>query len=270
MRSVTQRRSMIPSSRSRSPGSTPQRSRPSWASGSSRRSTSSAAGTSPRPGPVDARVDAVARAGVEVLLGGARTTSATTPGARPRRARGQAVVEGGVGERCRRRSGRPAARGSPRAGAGCRRRRRRSAGSSGRSVPLCSRSSPSCGHVAALERLQRVLVVADRQQRREVADVLLEQVEDRRDPALAEPHARAHALRLELLGPRVGRLLEQRDARLAPQLLAEEERRVRADRDLDARRSPAPRSSSAANASGSTCWCSWTLVHAASGAIVSA
>ena len=41
---------MIPSSRSRSPGSISQRLRPSWASGSSRRSTSSEAGTSPRPG----------------------------------------------------------------------------------------------------------------------------------------------------------------------------------------------------------------------------
>src|SRR5439155_330822 len=67
-----------------------------------------------------------------------------------------------------------------------------------------------------------------------VPDVLLEEVEDRRDPALAEPHARAHALRLELLRPRVGRLLEERDARLAPQLTPEEERRVRGERHLHA------------------------------------
>src|SRR5205814_4044979 len=47
-------------------------------------------------------------------------------------------------------------------------------------------------------------------------------------------HARAHALRLELLGTRVGRLLEERDAGLAPQLAPEEERGVRADRELHA------------------------------------
>jgi hypothetical protein len=40
---------------------------------------------------------------------------------------------------------------------------------------------------------------------------------------------------LQLLGARVGRLLEQSDARLAPELLAVEERRIRPDGDLDAR-----------------------------------
>src|SRR4029078_2128868 len=64
--------------------------------------------------------------------------------------------------------------------------------------------------------------------------VLLEQVEDRRDPALAEPHARAHALGLELLRAGVCRLLEQGDPGLAPQLAAVEERRVGADGELDA------------------------------------
>ena len=87
---------------------------------------------------------------------------------------------------------------------------------------------------AALEHGHRVLVLDHGQQRREVADVLLEEVEDRRDPALAEPHARAHALGLELLRARVGGLLEERDPRLAPQLAPEEERRVGADRHLDA------------------------------------
>jgi hypothetical protein len=82
------------------------------------------------------------------------------------------------------------------------------------------------GDVAARQRLDRILVLAHRQQGREVADVLLEEVEDRRDPALAEPHARAHPLGLELVGPGVGGLLEERDARLAPELLAEEEGRV--------------------------------------------
>jgi hypothetical protein len=87
--------------------------------------------------------------------------------------------------------------------------------------------------VAPVEHLDRVLLLADGQQRREVADVLLEQVEDRGDPALAEPHPRADALGLELLGPRVGRLLEERDPGLAPQLPTEEERRVGPERDLD-------------------------------------
>ena len=88
------------------------------------------------------------------------------------------------------------------------------------------------GRVAALERLQRILVVADRQERREVADVLLEQVEDRGDPALAEPHPGAYALDLELLRTGVGGLLEQRDTGLPPQLLAAEERRVGRHRHL--------------------------------------
>ena len=87
---------------------------------------------------------------------------------------------------------------------------------------------------AVLEHLQRVLVVGDREQRREVAHVLLEQVEDRVDPALAEPHPRPHALLLELLAAGVGGLLEQRDPGLLPQLLAEQVRRVGADRELDA------------------------------------
>ena len=47
---VRQRCSMMPSRRSAWAGSTPQSRSPSWASGSSRRSTSSAAGASPRPG----------------------------------------------------------------------------------------------------------------------------------------------------------------------------------------------------------------------------
>src|SRR3954467_3015633 len=85
--------------------------------------------------------------------------------------------------------------------------------------------------VAPVEDGARVLGVADRQQRREVLDVLLEVVEDRGDPALTEPHPRTHTLRLQLLWPGVGCLLEQRDAVLAPQLLAEQERRVRTERD---------------------------------------
>src|SRR6185437_13461750 len=88
--------------------------------------------------------------------------------------------------------------------------------------------------VPALQRLQRILGLADRQQRRKVADVLLKQVEDRGDPALAEPHAWSDALDLELLRAGVGGLLEEGNAGLAPQLLAVEERRIRRHRDLNA------------------------------------
>ena len=87
---------------------------------------------------------------------------------------------------------------------------------------------------AGLEHLERVLLVGDGQQRREVADVLLEEVEHRGDPPLAEPHPRPDALGLELLAAGVGRLLEQRDAGLAPQLLAEQVGRVRRHRQLHA------------------------------------
>ena len=76
--------------------------------------------------------------------------------------------------------------------------------------------------------------LADGQERREEAHVLLEEVEDRGDPALAEPDAGAHALHLQLLRPSVGGLLEESDARLAPELAAEEERRVRRHGDLRA------------------------------------
>ena len=69
-------------------------------------------------------------------------------GEHPRRARSRRRRWPG----CRRRSGRRAARGSRRAGAGTpARRRRRSGGSSGRSCRCAARSSPSRG-VAALER----------------------------------------------------------------------------------------------------------------------
>src|SRR5680860_1386987 len=76
-----------------------------------------------------------------------------------------------------------------------------------------------------------ILCLADRQQRREVAHVLVEQLEDALgQPLLAEPHPRPHALAGELLGAGVDRLREQSDARLVVQLLAKEERRVRARR----------------------------------------
>ena len=78
----------------------------------------------------------------------------------------------------------------------------------------------------------RVLVGHLRQQRREVAHVLFEQIEDRRDPAFTEPHAGADPLGLELIGSSVGGLGEQLDPGLGPQVVAEEERRVGPQRQL--------------------------------------
>ena len=82
---------------------------------------------------------------------------------------------------------------------------------------------------------QRVLLLAERQQGREVPDVLLEQVEHGRDPAFAEPHPGPHTLLFQLVRPGVGGLLEQGDAGLGPQLPAEQERGVGGQGDLDAR-----------------------------------
>jgi hypothetical protein len=79
---------------------------------------------------------------------------------------------------------------------------------------------------AAVERCHRVLIVTDRQQRREELDVLGEQIEHRGNPALTEPHPRPHPLALQLLRPGVGGLLEQGDPGLVPQLPAEQERGV--------------------------------------------
>jgi len=50
---------------------------------------------------------------------------------------------------------------------------------------------------------------------------------------LTEPHPRPHALFLQLVRPGVGGLLEQRDPGLVPELLAEQERGVGAQRHLD-------------------------------------
>ena len=132
------------------------------------------------PRPVDARVDPVARAGVEVLLGGARTTSATTPAAPRRRARARARSRRRRWRGCRRPSGRRAARGSRRAGAGGRARRRRSGGSSGRRCRCAGAARAGAGTSPRSSIASGSSSSAHRQQRREVADVLLEEVEDRR------------------------------------------------------------------------------------------
>ena len=136
-------------------------------------------------------------------------------------------------------------------------------------MPLCSRSSASCGRAARLEHRDRVLVVGDRQQRREVADVLLEQVEDRGDPALAEPHPRPHPCALSSSLRVSAGLLEQRD-------------RVSRHSSLPSGYGELAPTASwiaeiaceafqyAANWSGEVCTWNCVLVHAASGRIESA
>ena len=70
------------------------------------------------------------------------------------------------------------------------------------------------------------------QQRREVADVLLEQIEHAGDPAFAEPHARAHTLVDQLRSAGVDGLREHRDPGFVPQPAADEQRRIRCHRHL--------------------------------------
>ena len=57
--------------------------------------------------------------------------------------------------------------------------------------------------------------------------VLLEQVENRGDPTLTEPHSGPHPLSFQFITAGIGALLEERDAGLCDELLAEQERRVR-------------------------------------------
>ena len=99
-------------------------------------------------------------------------------------------------------------------------------------VPLCRHISASCGIAPAVEDRDGVFVLADGQQRGEVPEVLLEQVEHRGDPPLAEPDPWPHPLFLELVRPGVRRLLEQGEPGLVPQLPAEQERGVGGQRDL--------------------------------------
>ena len=86
-----------------------------------------------------------------------------------------------------------------------------------------------------VQRRRGILVVDQRQQRGEIPQVLLEQVEHRRDPSLAEPHPGPDPLDLELVRPGVGRLLEQGEPGLPPQFPPEQERGVGGDGHLRAR-----------------------------------
>ena len=232
-----------------------------------------APGRSPAPrrsrGQQTRRADAVAGRGVEVLLGDRERHLASRLDGRPRRAPGPVRSRTPRWPACRPRSARPAAPGSPPAGAGGRSSRRTPAGSSGRRC----RCAAAARRGAARRRPRSTSIGSssstDRQQRREVPHVLLEQVEDRGDPALAEPHARPYPLGLQLVRPGVGGLLEQRDPGLGPEPPAEQVRRVRADRHLDRGDRLRRRSSSRRTSSGVTCRWNCTLVQAASGAIES-
>ena len=84
-----------------------------------------------------------------------------------------------------------------------------------------------------LELFEGVVVGDHRQQRREVSGVLLEEVENRCDPTLSEPHARTDALIDEFLWPGVGGLLEHRDAAFMPECPARQERRIACQCHLD-------------------------------------
>ena len=205
---------MMSSSRPISASSTSHSRRPSAASGSSLRTTSSAhpapgrpAASTPRrrcrPGSPAMKFSFAAWNDIWVQIGRSSSASART---RPAKNAALAIVSTTVG---------PA--GSTRFST--RRCGRAAADVVDRPVPavdgaVVQPQLVQLGHPAAVQHRDRVLVGADRQQRREVPGVLLEQVEDRGDPALAEPHPRAHALGLELLAAGVGALLEQRDPRL--------------------------------------------------------
>ena len=134
-------------------------------------------------------------------------------------------------------------------------------------VPLCSRSSCSRGRPARLQHRHRVLVADLGQQRREVADVLLEQVEDRGDPALAEPDPRPHPLVLQLIG-RVSVACRNSSIRVSPTARGRRGTASWRRGRPAARPASARRSSSAAKSCGATCRCSCTLVQADSGASV--
>ena len=145
------------------------------------------------------------------------------------------------------------------------RRRRRPAGSSGRSCRCAAgaRLATACRPDSSSSSGSSSSITG--QQRREVAHVLLEQVEDRVDPALAEPDASAG--RPAPSAPRCGCRWPARTAAPGSRATARGRagtaswRRARAAR----RRWPGRRSSRPRSFSGLTWMCSWVLVQAASG-----
>ena len=155
--SLTDRRRRRPSAR-----------RPSCASGSSRRSTSSVTGTSPMPGPERvASMPTDRRASVKFSSAAERHLRPDRSVLAGQRVKG-AEVEAPRWPGCRPRSDRPAGRGSRRAGAGARRRCRRPVGSSARPC-RCAVAAHAATECARFEHGHRVLVVDHRKQCWEVA-----------------------------------------------------------------------------------------------------
>lgn len=183
------------------------------------------------PGPFEARVDAVAARGLEVGGGGLeRQPGPHRPGLLGERAH-DPVVEGRVGD--------DVGDGGPGGQDAVLDTQVRDAVGDVVDGPVPAVDGAVVqdqlgqgGHAARVEDVQWVLVVADRQQRREVAPVLLEEVVGRGHPPLPEPGARPHALGLQFGRAGVGGLLEQRGPRLAPQFAPEEEGCVGAEGDL--------------------------------------
>ena len=207
--------------------------------------------------------------GVEVLLGGAERYLASRSDGPPRPApRDQPEVEGGVGQHVDHgRAGRQHPVLHPQVRAAVH-------DVVDRPVPpvdgaVVQPQLAQLRHAAGVQDLDRVLVVADRQQRREVADVLLEQVEDRGDPALAEPDPRA--VRPGPSARPAGCRWPARTGRSgSPPRAACRTGTASSPRPRPApRRSPGRRSSSRRSCPGATCRWNWRLVQAASGAIES-
>jgi hypothetical protein len=88
------------------------------------------------------------------------------------------------------------------------------------------------GDLAPFQGGERVFLDIGRHQGAEACDVLLEQLEDRiADPMPAEVDPRTAIAQVVNGSARVDRLLKEGDARLAPQLAPEQERRVGRRRD---------------------------------------
>jgi hypothetical protein len=85
--------------------------------------------------------------------------------------------------------------------------------------------------LAACDQFERVFFDLFGQDDAEPRDLLAEDFDDRiPDPAFAETHSRRMAARLPRARTLIGRMLEQRDAGLVPQAMADEQRRIRGDR----------------------------------------
>ncbi len=186
------------------------------------------------PGPEQFRVDAPAAGGLEVLGRGGEGHPRPHRTGFLRESPHKSVVERGVGDHI----GDGRARGQhpvlhPQVRDAVREPVHRTVPPVDRAVVQDELLEPR--HPAAVEDPQRVLLVADGQQRGKVADVLLEELVHRIDPPLAEPRPRPHPLVLEFGRPGVRGLLEEGWPRLAPQLPAEQEGGIGAHGHLNRR-----------------------------------